>query len=240
MIELKEKLIAEKQNQKNWFVEKMLKINQHGKDKYSLNGVIIDKKRWKKYKIKDVSKDVIAGATPSTKINDYWDGNIPWMSSGEINKKIIYETNEKITQLGYDSCSTKLIPAKCVLVALAGQGKTRGTVAVNEISLCTNQSLATIIPNNMNYMYLFYYLESKYLELRKISSGDGNRGGLNLEIISNYEIPFPTLPEQKVIADVLSAADKEISLLQKDLEQEKLKKKSLMQLLLTGLVRVKV
>ena len=162
------------------------------------------------------------------------------MSSGEINKKIIYETDEKITLQGYESCSTKLVPERCVLVALAGQGKTRGMVGINEISLCTNQSLATIIPEKVDYKYLYHFLDSKYLDLRKISSGDGTRGGLNLDIISNYVIYLPSLPEQQVIAKVLSAADKEIELLQKSIEQEKQKKKALMQLLLTGIVRVKI
>ena len=237
IIEFKEKLIAERQRQKKYLMQLLLG-EKTKKKKFTLNSVVIDKTCWKKTKLKNLCKDIIAGATPSTKNIKYWNGDIPWMSSGEINKKVVYDTNVKITQLGYDSCSTKLVPAKCVLIALAGQGKTRGSVAINEISLCTNQSLATIIPKNIDYKYLFYYLDSKYLDLRTISSGDGQRGGLNLDIISNYEVLLPSLPEQQAIASVLSSADEEISLLQRDLEQEKLKKKSLMQLLLTGLVRV--
>ena len=237
VIALKQKLLQEKQQQKKYLMQKLLGADGAS---FMLDDVKIDKSGWKKESIKKISKNIFAGATPATKIGKYWGGNISWMSSGEINKKIIYETDEKITLQGYESCSTKLVPERCVLVALAGQGKTRGMVGINEISLCTNQSLATIIPEKVDYKYLYHFLDSKYLDLRKISSGDGTRGGLNLDIISNYVIYLPSLPEQQVIAKVLSAADKEIELLQKSIEQEKQKKKALMQLLLTGIVRVKI
>lgn len=243
IISLKQKLLEQKLQQKKWLIQKLLEVphtNVNCEEKISLGGVVINKSGWKKERIKDVSTKIIAGATPSTKIKDFWNGNISWMSSGEINKRIIFETEVKISQLGYESCSTKIVPPKSVLIALAGQGKTRGMVAVNEIALCTNQSLASVIPKNIDYKFLFYFLDSKYSDLRMISSGDGSRGGLNLEIISNYEIYLPTLPEQKIIAQVLSAADKEIALIKSSIEQEKQKKKSLAQLLLTGTVRVKI
>jgi type I restriction enzyme S subunit len=115
---------------------------------------------WHEYKINDLSQYVTAGATPSTKVNEYWDnGNIPWMSSGEINNRFIDSTEKFITEAGYKNSSTSLIPKNSVLMALAGQGKTRGKVAINKIELTTNQSLAAIIPNDkMNYKYLFYNL----------------------------------------------------------------------------------
>jgi len=87
-----------------------------------------------------------SGATPKSGVIAYWEnGTIPWMNSGEVNKETVYFTDKKITQAGYDSCSTKMIPANAVVVALAGQGKTRGTVARTRIELCTNQSLCSII-----------------------------------------------------------------------------------------------
>lgn len=242
IISLKQKLLEQKLQQKNWLMQKLLEVphtNVNCEERISLGGVVINKSGWRKERIKDVSTKIIAGATPSTKIKDFWNGNISWMSSGEINKRIIFETEVKISQLGYESCSTKIVPPKSVLIALAGQGKTRGMVAVNEIALCTNQSLASVIPKNIDYKFLFYFLDSKYSDLRMISSGDGSRGGLNLEIISNYEIYLPTLFEQKIIAQVLSTADKEIALIKSSIEQEKQKKKTLAQLLLTGTVRVK-
>ena len=84
----------------------------------------------------------VAGATPSTQVKEYWEnGTIPWMSSGEVNKGRVFETDTKITQLGYDNASTKLVPPKTVVLAMAGQGKTRGTAEITEIELCTNQSI---------------------------------------------------------------------------------------------------
>ena len=93
---------------------------------------------WEEKCIDEIA-ECIAGATLDTKKNEYWEnGTIPWMSSGEVNKKYVYETDRTITQLGYKKCSTKMIPVNTVVIALAGQGKTRGTVALTKIELCTN------------------------------------------------------------------------------------------------------
>src|SRR5690606_12036514 len=131
--------------------------------------------------------ECVAGATPAKGVAAYWEnGTIPWMSSGEVNKGTIHDTDRKITQAGYDSCSTKLLPADVVVVALAGQGKTRGLVARTRIKLCTNQSLAAIIPGpSVESDFLWHFLRAQYQTLRDISSGDGSRGGLNLGMIRN-------------------------------------------------------
>ncbi|HCP78633.1 MAG TPA: restriction endonuclease subunit S, partial [Pusillimonas sp.] len=97
---------------------------------------------WRLVAVDEIAK-THAGGTPSTQINEYWEGgDIPWMSSGEIHKKRIIQTDQRITTLGYQNSSAKFFPQKTVLVALAGQGKTRGTVAISEIPLTTNQSIA--------------------------------------------------------------------------------------------------
>ena len=146
-----------------------------------------------------------AGATPSTKKAEYWEnGTIPWMSSGEVNLGQVFATEKKITRLGYDKCSTKMVPANTVVVALAGQGKTRGTVAITRIPLCTNQSLCSILPNKMlDSYYLYFYMKGQYEELRRISSGEGTRGGLNLKMLSDIKIPVPPLAEQERIVKIL-------------------------------------
>ncbi len=146
-----------------------------------------------------------AGATPKTTVREYWDnGTIPWMSSGEVNYGEVFDTEKKITQLGYDKSSTKLVPPNTVVIALAGQGKTRGTVAITRIELCTNQSLCSIITNeSINSDFLYHYLRSRYQDLRQISSGDGTRGGLNLKMIANYIVPVPPLEIQNEIVNIL-------------------------------------
>ena len=155
----------------------------------------------------------VAGATPDTKNHEYWDnGTIPWLSSGEVNKKRITSTDKFITPLGYQKTSTKMLPIKTVIIALAGQGKTRGTVAITEKEVCTNQSLAGIITDNtVDSEYLFYYLETQYDNLRILSSGDGTRGGLNLQLINDYLVPTPSLDKQKFIATFGTLIDKNIS-----------------------------
>ena len=100
---------------------------------------------WEEKKIDDIAT-CFAGATPSTKIPEYWDnGTIQWMSSGEVNNGQIYETEKRISQLGFDKCSTKMVKPNTVVMALAGQGKTRGMVAITRVPLCTNQSLCTAL-----------------------------------------------------------------------------------------------
>ena len=190
----------------------------------------LDKGEWEMKRLGDIT-EMYAGATPSTIVSEYWiDGTIPWMSSGEVNNGQIFRTEKKITKLGFENCSTKLVPPNSVVVALAGQGKTRGMVAITRIELCTNQSLCSIIPSKTyDSDFLYYYLHGRYEYLRQISSGDGTRGGLNLQMLKDFVVPFPSLVEQKRIAELLSAADLMIAKCDSKLEPMKSHKKGLMQ-----------
>jgi type I restriction enzyme S subunit len=183
--------------------------------------------------------DCTAGGTPSTSMPSYWGGSIRWMSSGELNLKFVEEVEGRITETGLQNSSTKMIPRKCVLIGLAGQGKTRGTIAMNFIELCTNQSIAAIYPNEAYVSeYLYYNLDFRYDELRELSTGDGGRGGLNLKIIKAISIPFPSLPEQTAIAEVLSEMDAELAALEQRREKTRALKQGMMQELLTGRTRL--
>ena len=152
---------------------------------------------------------IILGGTPKKTVNEYWEnGSIPWMSSGEVNKKDVYFTDNYITEEGYKNSSATLVPKNSTVIALAGQGKTRGMVARIKIKLSTNQSLATIVPKEgIINDYLFYYLSSQYEKLRSVSSGDGSRGGLNKDILSKYEIPIPPLHVQQHVVSILDKFD---------------------------------
>lgn len=166
---------------------------------------------WAEKKIDDVAT-CFAGATPSTKIPEYWEeGTIRWMSSGEVNNGQIHDTEKRISQLGFDKCSTKTVKPNSVVMALAGQGKTRGMVAITRVPLCTNQSLCAIETNDdICDDYLYQYLQTQYNNLRLISSGDGTRGGLNLKLVGGYVVIVPCLAEQQKIADCLSSLDEVI------------------------------
>ena len=176
----------------------------------------------KSYDIKKVGDfaECFAGATPSTKISSYWDnGNIPWMSSGEVHKARVQDTDAKITQQGYDGCSTKMVPIHSIVIALAGQGKTRGTVAINDIELCTNQSLCAIVPNEeVNYEYLFHNLRGRYKELRSMSGDVDGRGGLNLKHIQSIKVIVPPMSEQMKFVSIARQADKSKFELQKSID----------------------
>lgn len=193
---------------------------------------------WKISRIGDFT-DCTAGGTPSTQVSSYWGGEIPWMSSGELHLKQVYDVVGRITQKGLENSSTKFVPANSVLIGLAGQGKTRGTVAISKIPLCTNQSIAAIFPTDkFNSTFLFYNLENRYDELRALSTGDGGRGGLNLTIIRNVSVKFPPLPEQTAIATALSDTDALISSLQTLIAKKQAIKLSAMQNLLSGKIRL--
>lgn len=159
-----------------------------------------------------------AGATPKSGVASYWEnGTIPWMSSGEVNKRTIWGTEKKISQLGYDSCSTKMVPSGAVVIALAGQGKTRGLVARTRMALCTNQSLCAIVTNEAVISdFLYYFLTTQYRQLRSLSSGDSTRGGLNLQMIRSYKIPVPPVELQREVVRVLDT----FTSLQVELEAE--------------------
>jgi type I restriction enzyme S subunit len=183
--------------------------------------------------------DCTAGGTPSTSVDGYWGGTIRWMASGDLHFKRVAEVQGRITELGLSNSSTKLIPAKCVLIGLAGQGKTRGTVAINLVPLCTNQSIAGIFPNaKFVPEYLFHNLDSRYEELRELSAGDGGRGGLNLKIIKSIPVPFPCFDEQLAIATVLDEIDEGLRVTEIKLEKVRLVKHGIVQTLLAGKIRL--
>lgn len=181
----------------------------------------------------------IAGGTPSTRVTDYWDGEVLWMSSGELHQKRVRHVRGRITELGVSSSAAIPLPVGCVLIGLAGQGKTRGTAAVNEVELCTNQSIAAIQPSAKHSTdFLFHEIDRRYDELRTLSTGDGGRGGLNLSIIHKLAVPFPTLEEQEAIAAVLNEMDAEIAALEVRLDKARLINEGMMQNLLTGRIRL--
>ena len=184
---------------------------------------------WEVKKLEDIAK-LTAGGTPSTTVPEYWGGDIPWMSSGEIHQKRVYSVSNTISELGLKNSSAKWIPEKSIFIALAGQGKTRGTVAISEVKLTTNQSVAAIILDRKKAFpdFVFHNLDSRYLELRDASSGDG-RAGLNLSILGNLKLSLPPLLEQERIARVLSSVDDLLSASRRTLEQWRVIRRNVMQ-----------
>ena len=196
---------------------------------------------WIESTIEDSTKEIITGGTPSTTVDKYWGGSIPWLASTEIHQKIITRATKNITNIGLNNSSAKMAPKDSVLIALAGQGKTRGTAAFLAYPMALNQSLAALVAaDETDSKFLYYLIENMYLELRELSSGDGGRGGLNKTLIKNINIRLPReIKEQHAIAEVLTSLDDEIESLKIEKEKMLQIKEGEMDELLTGRVRLK-
>jgi type I restriction enzyme S subunit len=141
------------------------------------------------------------GATPSTKNPNYWSGNISWLKSGDVNQGEIFDCEGRITEKGLENSNCKILPIDSVLIALNGQGKTRGTVAMLKIEAACNQSLVAMISENKNDFipeYLLFYLKANYMNMRNIT-GHKQRRGLNMKIVGNLLVALPPSEEQRRI-----------------------------------------
>ena len=169
---------------------------------------------WKTVKLDDISKTIFSGGTPSTRNELFWNGNIPWLSSGETRSNFINKTEKTITEEGVKNSSTKLALKGDVVIASAGQGFTRGQVSFCNIDTYINQSLISIRANNiiLNNKYLYYNLNSRYNELRQISDSHSIRGSLTTKMIKDLAIKLPPLEEQEKIANILYSLDDKIEL----------------------------
>ena len=150
--------------------------------------------------------DLATGGTPSKKNKEYFNnGRIPWLLSGDIHQENIFESKNFITEDALKNSNAKYLPVGSVLIALNGQGKTRGTVAQLKIKSTCNQSLVSINSKDHNVIkneFLFYYLKSQYKKIRKLTGDSGNdRRGLNMKIINSMLIKFPEISVQKKVVD---------------------------------------
>ena len=164
---------------------------------------------WKTYRLGDICKRVCSGGTPKSTEPTYYDGDIPWLNTKEINFNRIYSTERCITQKGLDNSSAKWIDANCVIVAM--YGATAAKVAINKIPLTTNQACCNLsIDENMaDYRFVYYWLCANYTELASLANG-GAQQNLNAQQIKDFEISLPSLEEQRRIAGILGAIDDKI------------------------------
>ncbi len=160
------------------------------------------------------------GGTPSTSKKEYYEGgDIKWLVSGDINQKEIYDCEGRITQVGMNNSNTKFLPVNSVLIALNGQGKTRGTVAMLRTKATCNQSLVSIFPKNERELLpelVFSNLEGRYEEIRKMTGDSGNdRRGLNMPLIRGIKFSYPkSISIQKEVIYKLDLLRKETSKLE--------------------------
>ena len=183
--------------------------------------------------------DVFVGSTPSRKNNEYWDGDISWVSSGEVNFSNILKTKEKITNLGLSNSSTNIHPIGTVMLAMIGEGKTRGQAGILKIEACHNQNTAAIRVNKKYLLseYLYYFFMFNYEQTRRIGSGN-NQKALNKTIIENMLFPICSLTEQTQIVAILesklTACDQLAAELAKQLKQAELLKQAVLKAAFSG------
>ena len=193
---------------------------------------------WSTNKIEDIS-NVTSGGTPSRNIGEYWNGDIPWVTTSLVDFNIITEAEEFITQSGLDNSSAKLFPKDTILMAMYGQGITRGKVAILGINATTNQACAAIkLKNDFDTKFIFQNLMNRYDEIRDLSN-EGGQKNLSAGIIKEICIHYPQKEEQTQIASFLSAVDEKINQLTQKHQLLSQYKQGMMQKLFSQQIRFK-
>jgi type I restriction enzyme S subunit len=163
------------------------------------------------------------GSTPSRENAGYWtEGTIPWLNSSVVNQGEATEANQFVTPLAFNECHLPLVRKDSVLIAITGQGKTRGKAVVLSIEATINQHLAFITPERslLDPWFLRWILLSAYEYLRSISDdAGGTKGALTCEVVANFRIPVPQLDEQHAIVEFISYETTKIDRLRKSTEQ---------------------
>jgi len=148
--------------------------------------------------------NVNSGSTPSRKNESFFEGTIPWVKTGEVDGYEITTTEEHISEQALQETSCRLNPKGSIVLAMYGQGKTRGKVGLLGVEAATNQACAVIKPSeNINMLYLYNYLRLSYGRLRDLGQG-GGQPNLNSGIVKNFEILVPARHLQNKFVDIVN------------------------------------
>jgi type I restriction enzyme S subunit len=189
---------------------------------------------WETRRLGDIAT-FFSGGTPSTAVADYYAGDIPWITSGDLNQSYIRDVRGRISKSGLENSAAKMVEANTLLIAL--YGATAGVTAISEIRAAINQAVLAIVPRFDDTRFLYFKLS--YLKDWLITTyTQGGQPNLSGEIVKSVELSMPSLGEQVTIAALLSAMDAEIALLEAQLGKYRQIKQGLMQNLLTGRIRL--
>jgi type I restriction enzyme S subunit len=193
---------------------------------------------WEVSTIEEIAS-VSSGGTPSRTEPSFWDGDIPWVTTGEMSQTEIFDTTEKITQKGLENSSAKLFKKNTLLIAMYGQGKTRGQVSILRIEATTNQACAAItLKDNCNSEFIYHFLSGEYDRLRLLSN-DGSQKNLSAGLIKQYKILLPSIAEQEKIASFLGTIDTRLTQLRRKRELLQTYKRGVMQKIFSQEIRFK-
>jgi len=184
---------------KSWF------IDFDGQTKWWDSELGMIPKGWKVKKLEKIC-DIFSGGTPSTSHNEYWNGEIFWLSSGETRNRFIIDTERKITQSGINNSSTRLGKKYDIVIASAGQGNTRGQVSILFIDSYINQSVIALRSKN-EYLYsyfIFCNLKSRYNELRRLSDSHSSRGSLPKNLLEIIDMIVPDNDSLKKFNEIIN------------------------------------
>jgi type I restriction enzyme, S subunit len=192
---------------------------------------------WDVKRIADIAF-VGSGGTPRREVAAYWGGSIPWVTTSQVDFGAITEADQFITDEGLQNSAAKLLPPGTLLMALYGQGKTRGKVGVLAMQAATNQACASIsLREGVSREFVLHFLTSRYEQIRN-SSNSGSQENLNGSIVKGTWIAFPPLLEQRVIAAALGDVDALLAKLDEFIAKKRDLKQAAMHQLLTGQTRL--
>lgn len=193
---------------------------------------------WRIPKIKYIA-NISSGSTPDRSRQQYWNGNINWFKTGELQNNRLYSSEEKITELALDETAVKLYPKNTILIAMYGQGKTRGMTALLECEATSNQACSGIIVKKqiITTEFLWKFLIGSYQAIREEALGSG-QPNLSGTLISNFHVAVPSIKEQDEICLYIdkkcSTIDSTIANKQALIEKLTAYKKSLIYEVVTG------
>ncbi|MGB4123238.1 MAG: restriction endonuclease subunit S, partial [Bacteroidales bacterium] len=177
---------------------------------------------WKTLRIKNVAS-IVNGSTPSSSVEEYWDGDIIWATPGDFNKfdKIIDDSESKITEAGYKSCGTSMVPVGSVVITTRAP---IGNVLIAGKELCTNQGCKSLVPNRIESRFLYYIISISSIELNILGQGTTFLE-LSKESLGTFKLPLPKYDEQLAIANYLDNQTQKIDRLiaNKKAQAERLK-----------------
>lgn len=234
LIELQQKKIDELKRLKKVYLSKMFPKKGCNVPEIRFPGFTAP---WEQRKLGDIA-EIVGGGTPSTSNPAYWDGDIDWYAPAEMEgKRYATSSVRKITELGLQKSSAKVLPAErtVLFTSRAGIGK----MAILKRPGATNQGFQSlVIGDSFNPYFIYSMGEEIKSKAERVASGSTFLE-ISGKMLGNIEISVPSKQEQDAIAEYFERLDDLITLHQRKCDEEKQKKKALMQLLLTGIVRVK-